>query len=93
MVVEARKLRKGYGDVLLMDDVNFTLPPGGIVGVIGPNGAGKTTLFRMLVGQEQPDGGTLRLGETVKIGYVDQSREPGRRQHCVEGDHRRGRRD
>ena len=75
VVVEARRLRKGYGDVLLMDDVNFTLPPGGIVGVIGPNGAGKTTLFRMLVGQEQPDGGTLRLGETVKIGYVDQSRE------------------
>jgi energy-dependent translational throttle protein EttA len=75
VVVEARKLRKGYGDVLLMDDVNFTLPPGGIVGVIGPNGAGKTTLFRMLVGQEQPDGGMLRLGETVKIGYVDQSRE------------------
>ena len=56
-----------------MDDVNFTLPPGGIVGVIGPNGAGKTTLFRMLVGQEQPDAGTLRLGETVQIGYVDQS--------------------
>jgi sulfate-transporting ATPase len=75
VVVEARKLRKGYGDVLLMDDVSFTLPPGGIVGVIGPNGAGKTTLFRMLVGQEQPDAGTLRLGETVKIGYVDQSRE------------------
>ena len=75
VVVEARSLRKGYGDVLLMDDVNFTLPPGGIVGVIGPNGAGKTTLFRMLVGQEQPDAGTLRLGETVKIGYVDQSRE------------------
>ncbi len=75
VVVEARGLRKGYGDVLLMDDVNFTLPPGGIVGVIGPNGAGKTTLFRMLVGQEQPDAGTLRLGETVKIGYVDQSRE------------------
>ena len=75
VVVEARKLRKGYGDVLLMDDVSFTLPPGGIVGVIGPNGAGKTTLFRMLVGQEKPDAGTLRLGETVKIGYVDQSRE------------------
>jgi energy-dependent translational throttle protein EttA len=75
VVVEARGLRKGYGDMLLMDDVNFTLPPGGIVGVIGPNGAGKTTLFRMLVGQEQPDAGTLRLGETVKIGYVDQSRE------------------
>jgi len=60
---------------LLMDDLNFTLPPGGIVGVIGPNGAGKTTLFRMLVGQEKPDDGTLRLGETVQIGYVDQSRE------------------
>jgi ATP-binding cassette ChvD family protein len=75
VVVEARKLRKGYGDMLLMDDLSFTLPPGGIVGVIGPNGAGKTTLFRMLVGQEQPDAGTLRLGETVKIGYVDQSRE------------------
>ena len=75
VVVEARGLRKAYGDMLLMDDVNFTLPPGGIVGVIGPNGAGKTTLFRMIVGQEQPDAGTLRLGETVKIGYVDQSRE------------------
>ena len=75
VVVEARNLRKGYADVLLMDDVSFTLPRGGIVGVIGPNGAGKTTLFRMITGQEQPDGGTLRLGETVKIGYVDQSRD------------------
>ncbi|MBM3750391.1 MAG: energy-dependent translational throttle protein EttA [Acidimicrobiia bacterium] len=75
VVVEARDLKKGYGDVLLMDGVNFTLPRGGIVGVIGPNGAGKTTLFRMLVGQEQPDSGTLRLGETVQIGYVDQSRD------------------
>ena len=75
IVVEARGLRKGYGDLLLMDDVNFTLPRGGIVGVIGPNGAGKTTLFRMITGQEQPDGGTLRLGETVKVGYVDQSRD------------------
>jgi sulfate-transporting ATPase len=75
LVVEARKLRKAYGDVLLMDDVDFTLPRGGIVGVIGPNGAGKTTLFRMITGQEQPDGGTLRLGDTVQIGYVDQSRE------------------
>jgi len=74
-LVEARDLKKGYGDVLLMDGVNFTLPRGGIVGVIGPNGAGKTTLFRMLVGQEQPDSGTLRLGETVQIGYVDQSRD------------------
>jgi energy-dependent translational throttle protein EttA len=75
IVVEARDLRKGYGDTLLMDGVNFTLPRGGIVGVIGPNGAGKTTLFRMITGKEQPDGGTLRLGDTVKVGYVDQSRE------------------
>jgi energy-dependent translational throttle protein EttA len=75
VVVEAKGLRKGYGDLLLMDDVSFSLPPGGIVGVIGPNGAGKSTLFRMLVGQEQPDAGSLRLGETVQLGYVDQSRE------------------
>ena len=75
VVVEARDLRKGYGDQLLMEDVNLTLPRGGIVGVIGPNGAGKTTLFRMLVGQERPDGGTLKVGETVQIGYVDQSRD------------------
>jgi ATP-binding cassette ChvD family protein len=75
VVVEARDLRKGYGDLLLIDDLDFTLPKGGIVGVIGPNGAGKTTLFRMLTGQEAPDGGTLKLGETVSIGYVDQSRE------------------
>jgi sulfate-transporting ATPase len=75
VVVEARGLRKGYDDLLLMDDVDFTLPRGGIVGVIGPNGAGKTTLFRMITGQEQPDGGTLRLGDTVKLGYMDQSRD------------------
>jgi energy-dependent translational throttle protein EttA len=75
IVVEARDLRKGYGDMLLMDGVNLTLPRGGIVGVIGPNGAGKTTLFRMITGKEQPDGGSLRLGDTVKVGYVDQSRE------------------
>jgi ATP-binding cassette ChvD family protein len=75
VVVEARDLRKGYGDLLLIDDLDFTLPKGGIVGVIGPNGAGKTTLFRMLVGQDAPDSGTLRLGETVQIGYVDQSRD------------------
>ena len=75
VVVEARGLRKGYGDLLLMDDLTFTLPRGGIVGVIGPNGAGKTTLFRMITGKEQPDGGTLRLGDTVQIGYVDQSRD------------------
>jgi ATP-binding cassette ChvD family protein len=75
VVIEARNLRKGYGDLLLIDDLDFTLPKGGIVGVIGPNGAGKTTLFRMLVGEEQPDAGTLRVGDTVQIGYVDQSRE------------------
>ncbi|MEZ5319944.1 MAG: energy-dependent translational throttle protein EttA [Vicinamibacterales bacterium] len=75
VVVEARDVRKGFGDVLLIDDLDFTLPKGGIVGVIGPNGAGKTTLFRMLVGQEQPDAGTLRIGDTVQIGYVDQSRD------------------
>src|SRR4030095_11197504 len=75
VVVEARNLRKGYGDNLLIDGLNFTLPRGGIVGVIGPNGAGKTTLFRMITGQEKPDGGTLRIGETVVVGYVDQSRD------------------
>jgi len=75
VVVEARGVRKAYGDLLLMEDLNFTLPPGGIVGVIGPNGAGKTTLFRMITGQEKPDAGTLRLGETVQVGYVDQSRD------------------
>jgi ATP-binding cassette ChvD family protein len=75
VVIEARGVRKGYGDLLLMEDVDFTLPRAGIVGVIGPNGAGKTTLFRMITGQEQPDAGTLKLGETVRIGYVDQSRE------------------
>jgi ATPase subunit of ABC transporter with duplicated ATPase domains len=75
VVVEARHLRKAYGDKLLIEDLSFTLPRGGIVGVIGPNGAGKTTLFRMIIGTEKPDGGTLRLGETVKLGYVDQSRD------------------
>ncbi len=75
VVIEAESLRKGYGNNLLIDDLNFRLPPGAIVGVIGPNGAGKTTLFRMIIGQEQPDAGTLRLGETVKLGYVDQSRD------------------
>jgi ATP-binding cassette ChvD family protein len=75
VVVEAKGLRKGYGDRLLIEDLSFALPPGGIVGVIGPNGAGKTTLFRMIVGQETPDAGSLRLGETVKVAYVDQSRE------------------
>jgi sulfate-transporting ATPase len=75
IVVEARGVRKAYGDLLLMEDMNFTLPRGGIVGVIGPNGAGKTTLFRMITGQEQPDDGKLRLGDTVQVGYVDQSRD------------------
>ncbi len=75
LVVEAQHLRKGYDDRLLIEDLSFTLPPGGIVGVIGANGAGKTTLFRMIVGEEQPDGGSLRIGETVHIAYVDQSRD------------------
>jgi ATP-binding cassette ChvD family protein len=75
VVIEANGLRKGYGDTLLIDDLSFKLPPAGIVGVIGPNGAGKTTLFRMLVGQEKPDAGTLRIGDTVKIAYGDQSRD------------------
>ncbi|RPJ71698.1 MAG: energy-dependent translational throttle protein EttA [Acidobacteria bacterium] len=75
IVVEAKDLRKGYGDTLLFDRLTFTLPRGGIVGVIGPNGAGKTTLFRLITGQERPDEGLLRIGETVKIGYVDQSRD------------------
>jgi ATP-binding cassette ChvD family protein len=75
IVVEARNLRKAFGDRLLFDDLSFTLPRSGIVGVIGPNGAGKTTLFRMVVGQEAPDAGTLRLGDTVRVGYVDQSRD------------------
>jgi len=75
LVVEAEGLAKAYDDRLLFEEVNFSLPPGGIVGVIGPNGAGKTTLFRLLTGQEKPDAGTMRVGETVKIGYVDQSRD------------------
>jgi ATPase subunit of ABC transporter with duplicated ATPase domains len=75
VVVEADDVRKAYGDRLLMEHVTFSLPPGGIVGIIGPNGAGKTTLFRMITGQEQPDAGTLRIGETVVLGCVDQSRD------------------
>jgi ATPase subunit of ABC transporter with duplicated ATPase domains len=74
-VVEAEKLEKAYGDKLLVEDLTFKLPPGGIVGIIGPNGAGKTTLFRMITGQEQPDGGKLRIGESVELAYVDQSRD------------------
>ena len=73
-VIEAEGVSKAYGDHLLVDDMSFSLPPGGIIGVIGPNGAGKTTLFRMITGQEQPDSGTIRIGETVVLGYVDQSR-------------------
>ncbi len=75
VVIEADGLSKGYGDRLLIDALSFKLPPGGIVGVIGPNGAGKTTLFRMITGQEAPDAGTIRIGETVKLAYVDQSRD------------------
>ena len=74
-VIEIEGLRKGYGDQLLIEDLSFALPPGGIVGVIGPNGAGKSTLFRMLTGQEQPDAGTIEFGDTVKLSYVDQSRD------------------
>ncbi|MCK9290808.1 MAG: energy-dependent translational throttle protein EttA [Bacteroidales bacterium] len=72
-VIECKNLRKAYGDKLLFDDLSFSLPPAGIVGVIGPNGAGKTTLFRLIMGHEQPDSGTFELGETVKLGYVDQA--------------------
>jgi sulfate-transporting ATPase len=74
-VIEAKNLRKGYGDRLLIENLSFSLPPGGIVGVIGPNGAGKTTLFRMITGTEKPDEGEFKVGETVKLGYVDQSRD------------------
>jgi ATP-binding cassette ChvD family protein len=73
-VIEAVKLRKGFGERVLIDDLSFSLPPGGIVGIMGPNGVGKTTLFKMIIGDEQPDGGELRIGETVAISYVDQSR-------------------
>src|SRR3984885_15276515 len=75
IVIEAEGLRKGYGNNILIDELNFKLPPGGIGGVTGPNGAGKTTLFRMVTGQEQPDAGSLRVGDTVRLGYVDQSRD------------------
>ena len=75
IVIEAENLSKGYGDQLLIDGLSFKLPPGGIVGVIGPNGAGKSTLFRMITGQETPDGGSITVGETVDLGYVDQSRD------------------
>jgi ATPase subunit of ABC transporter with duplicated ATPase domains len=74
-VIEAQHVSKAYGERVLIDDLSFSLPRGGIVGVIGPNGAGKTTLFRLIVGQEKPDAGTLRVGESVQLAYVDQSRE------------------
>jgi ATP-binding cassette ChvD family protein len=75
LVIEAEDLRKGYGNRLLIEDLSFKVPPGAIVGIVGPNGAGKTTLFKMIVGDEQPDGGAIRVGDTVKLGYVDQTRE------------------
>ncbi|PKN37858.1 MAG: energy-dependent translational throttle protein EttA [Deltaproteobacteria bacterium HGW-Deltaproteobacteria-2] len=75
LVIETKDVNKGYGEKLLVDGMSFTLPPGGIIGVIGPNGAGKTTLFRMITGQEKPDSGDIRIGETVKLAYVDQSRD------------------
>ncbi len=75
VVIEAEGLKKAFGEKLLVDGLDFKLPPGGIVGIVGPNGAGKTTLFKMLTGQDQPDEGTIRLGDTVKLGYIDQTRE------------------
>src|SRR5262249_10000809 len=75
LVVASEQVKKGYGDRLLIEDLTFRLPPGGIVGVIGPNGAGKTTLFRMIVGQESPDAGSLQVGDTVVVSYVDQNRD------------------
>src|SRR6202008_3747340 len=75
LVIEAQEVSKAYGDNLLMEGMSFALPPGGIIGVIGPNGAGKTTLFRMITGQEQPDSGAFKIGASVKLGYVDQSRD------------------
>ncbi|MCC6529842.1 MAG: energy-dependent translational throttle protein EttA [Pseudomonadales bacterium] len=83
LVIKGEGLRKAFGDRLLFDDLNFQLPPGGIVGIIGPNGAGKTTLFRILAGQEQPDAGTLRFGETLQLAYVDQSRQSLDDKHTV----------
>jgi ATP-binding cassette ChvD family protein len=82
-VIEAKNLTKAYGDKLLFEDLNFLLPPGGIVGVIGPNGAGKSTLFRLITGQEQPDGGSIEVGDTVRLGYVDQSRDALNASHNV----------
>ncbi|MDP4192985.1 MAG: ATP-binding cassette domain-containing protein, partial [Bacteroidota bacterium] len=75
VVIDSQNINKAFGEKLLIDDMNFALPPGGIIGVIGPNGAGKTTLFKMITGQEKPDAGLIRIGDTVKLAYVDQSRE------------------
>src|SRR5690606_15255516 len=75
VVIEATNVSKAFGDKVLFDNLNFALPPAGIVGIIGPNGAGKTTLFRLITGQDQPDSGTFKVGETVKLGYVDQSHD------------------
>jgi ATP-binding cassette ChvD family protein len=83
MVIEAEKVRKAYGETLLMEDLSFSVPPGGIVGIIGPNGAGKTTLFRMITGQEKPDSGEIRIGETVTLAYVDQSRDTLNPEHTI----------
>jgi ATP-binding cassette ChvD family protein len=83
VVIEAENLGKGFGEKILMEDVNFRLPPGGIVGIIGPNGAGKTTLFRMITGQQEPDSGSLKIGSTVELGYVDQSRDSLRDDNSV----------
>src|SRR5256886_14896155 len=83
LVIQAIDLSKGYEDRVLMEKVNFSLPPGGIVGIIGPNGAGKTTLFRMIIGQEKPDGGILKIGESVKLAYVEQSRDSLNPEHMV----------
>ncbi len=83
LVIDAQNLRKGFGDRLLIEDLSFKLPPGGIVGVIGPNGAGKSTLFKMITGAEQPDEGSFKVGDTVKLGYVDQSRDTLKAEHNV----------
>ena len=93
LVIEAAKVTKAYGDKLLMQDLSFSLPPGGIVGIIGPNGAGKTTLFRMITGQEKPDAGTFKVGDSVKLAYVEQSRDvlAGRADHLGSHQRRAGR--
>ena len=92
MVIEAENLGKSYGDRVIFENVNFRLPAGGIVGIIGPNGSGKTTLLRMLMGQEEPDAGSLKIGPTVILGYVDQSRDDlDGRQNRLPGNLRRSR--